>query len=269
MGTTTGRGPTPGGTRLPHPYKTSSPSSRGLQAESNAKRDRPPTLHPFRRGSMPRSGGNRHSPGKSPVGWAKRSVPINFSYFHSLVATLTLQLGIPKFMDYRRHYQPGGTYFFTVVIQQRQPLLIKHIDHLRAAFRYGLQRYPFTIDAIVILPDHLHTLWRLPEGDHNFSLRWMVIKRKFSAGLSANPGSPSKQAKREKGIWQRRFWEHCIRDEEDWRRHMDYIHHNPVKHGYCLSPSEWPYSSFQQLVKRGLYRPDWGVDFSPQVSPTE
>jgi putative transposase len=163
-------------------------------------------------------------------------------------------------MDYRRHYQPGGTYFFTVVTAHRRPLLIEHIDRLRAAFQHGIKRYPFTIEGIVVLPDHLHTLWRLPAGDDNFSLRWMVIKRKFSAGLNANPVNRSKQAKREKGIWQRRFWEHCIRDADDWQRHMDYIHYNPFKHGYCLTPSEWSYSSFDRAVKQGLYPVDWGAN---------
>jgi putative transposase len=113
-------------------------------------------------------------------------------------------------MDYRRYYQPGGTYFFTVVTEQRQPLLIEHIDRLRSAFRHGMKRYPFIIEGIVVLPDHLHTLWRLPEGDDNFSVRWMVIKRKFSAGLDPAIVNPSKQAKREKGIWQRRFWEYPL-----------------------------------------------------------
>ncbi|MBW4519440.1 MAG: hypothetical protein KME16_07030 [Scytolyngbya sp. HA4215-MV1] len=104
-------------------------------------------------------------------------------------------------MDYRRYYQPGGTYFFFVVTAHRQLLLIEHIDRLRAAFRHGMDRYPFMIEGIVILPDHLHTLWRLPEGDDNFSIQWMVIKRKFSAELKADKVNRSKQAKREKGIW--------------------------------------------------------------------
>jgi len=161
-------------------------------------------------------------------------------------------------MNYRRYYEPGGTYFFTVTTQHRQPLLIEHIDRLRAAFRQGIERYPFIIDGIVILPDHIHTLWHLPDGDDNFSIRWMVIKRKFSAGLATGIVNRSKQAKREKGIWQRRFWEHYIRNEADWCRHLDYIHYNPVKHGYYSTPAEWPYSSFRRSVKEGLYLKDWG-----------
>lgn len=160
-------------------------------------------------------------------------------------------------MEYRRCYQPGGCYFFTVVTEQRQPLLIDHIDRLRIAFRHTMDRYPFAIDGIVVLPDHLHTLWRLPDGDDDFSKRWMVIKRKFSAGLAPGVINASKQRKREKGIWQRRFWEHHIRDESDWRAHMDYIHYNPVKHRYCATPSEWPYSSFQKSIEQGLYSAAW------------
>ena len=171
-------------------------------------------------------------------------------------------LGTPMAMDYRRCYQPGGHYFFTVVTEQRQPLLIEHIDRLRTAFHHGMERYPFTIEAIVVLPDHLHTLWRLPDGDADFSTRWMVIKRKFSAGLKPGITNASKLHKREKGIWQRRFWEHHIRDEQDWQAHIDYIHYNPVKHGYCATPAEWPYSSFQRSVQQGLYNANWGTHSS-------
>ena len=156
-------------------------------------------------------------------------------------------------MQYRRFYQSGARYFFTVVTENREPLLIENIERLRAAFRLCLSRYPFEIEAIVVLPDHLHTVWRLPEGDADFSRRWMVIKRKFSAGLPSRVVSDSKTKKREKGIWQRRFWEHCIRDENDWRRHVDYIHFNPVKHGYVSAPQDWLYSSFNQAVRKGWY----------------
>ncbi|MBK1722644.1 REP-associated tyrosine transposase [Thiocystis violacea] len=167
--------------------------------------------------------------------------------------------------DYRRHYQPEACYFFTLVTAERSPLLTEHIAHLRRAFRIGIQRYPTEIQAIVILPDHLHTIWRLPPADIDFSTRWMVIKRLFSTGLDAQPCSASKTRKREKGIWQRRFWEHCIRDEEDWRRHMDYIHYNPVKHRYCQAPIEWPHSSFRRAVAAGLYLPDWGSTPPPDI----
>jgi putative transposase len=172
-------------------------------------------------------------------------------------------------MDYRRCYQPGGSYFFTVVTADRRPLLVEHVDRLRAAFHHGMKRHPFTIEGIVIMPDHLHTLWRLPEGDPNFSVRWMVIKRKFSAGLEVEGVNQSRRAKREKGVWQRRFWEHCIRDADDWRGHLDYIHNNPVKHGYCLTPAEWPYSSFGRAVEQGLYTADWGANSPPTVAPID
>ncbi len=156
-------------------------------------------------------------------------------------------------MEYRRFYQSGGWYFFTVVTGNRNPILIDNIERLREAFRLCLSRYPFEIEAIVILPDHLHALWKLPEGDADFSRRWMVIKRKFSSGLSGAVISASKAKKREKGIWQRRFWEHYIRDEEDWRRHVDYIHFNPVKHGYVSEPQNWQYSSYQKAIDKGWY----------------
>lgn len=139
-------------------------------------------------------------------------------------------------MEFRRVYQSSAHHFFIVVTENRQPLLIEHISRLRSAFRRAMSRYPFDIEAIVILPDHLHSIWRLPTGDADFSTRWMVIKRKFSAGFSTDFVNASKSSKREKGIWQRRFWEHCIGDEEDWRRHLDYIHYNPVKHGYVSTP---------------------------------
>jgi len=157
-------------------------------------------------------------------------------------------------MDYRRIYQPGARYFFTVVTEQRQPLLIQNIDRLRESFRCCLSRHPFEIEAIVILPDHLHSLWRLPETDANFSKRWMVIKRYFSTALPPGIVNHSKSKKREKGIWQRRFWEHQIRDVDDWRRHVDYIHYNPVKHNYVENPQDWPYSSYHQAVHKGWYQ---------------
>lgn len=159
-------------------------------------------------------------------------------------------------MEYRRCYQTGARYFFTVVTENRRPLLVDHIDRLREAFRLCRSRYEFEIEAIVVLPDHLHTLWRLPEGDADYSKRWMVIKRKFSSGFAARTVSESKTKKREKGIWQRRYWEHCIRDEDDWCNHIDYIHFNPVKHGYVAKPQDWPYSSLRQAIDKGWYLPN-------------
>ena len=172
-------------------------------------------------------------------------------------------------MDYRRAKIPGTTYFFTLVTEHRRPLLIEHIDRLRAAFRHVQEKRPFRMEAIVVLPDHLHTLWTLPEGDSDYSTRWMQIKRKFSSGLSAVPSNPSQASKREKGIWQRRFWEHCIRDELDWRNHLDYIHYNPVKHGLITRVCDWPYSSFHRFVERGWYSEDWGGEVSVEVRNME
>ena len=164
-------------------------------------------------------------------------------------------------MYYRRNQKPGACYFFTLVTYQRQPLLTQtNIDRLRLAFKREIQKRPFNIDAIVILPDHLHTLWQLPEHDHDYSIRWSNIKRFFSTGCEQPQTTipKSRLNKREKTVWQRRFWEHTIRDEDDWRRHMDYIHYNPVKHGHVQSPKDWPYSSFNQCVAKGWYEDNWG-----------
>ncbi len=163
-------------------------------------------------------------------------------------------------MEFRRYYQSGGCYFFTVVTQNRQPILTcpDNINRLRKTLLHIKSKRPFVIDAIVILPDHLHTIWRLPEGDADFSTRWRMIKHDFSITVQNDVKSRSQQQKGEKGIWQRRFWEHVIRNEADWHRHIDYIHYNPVKHGYVDSPTTWPYSSFSHAVNKGWYPQDWG-----------
>jgi putative transposase len=122
---------------------------------------------------------------------------------------------------------------------------------------------PFIIDAIAILPDHLYTIWRLPEGDSDYSNRWRKIKGEFSARIPKTENiSKSRMSKGERGIGQRRFWEHAIRNELDYERHMDYIHFNPVKHGYCESAIDWPFSSFHRYVKQGVYASDWGQGVS-------
>jgi putative transposase len=166
-------------------------------------------------------------------------------------------------VQYRRSQQAGSCYFFTLVTYQRQNILLlpDNIERLRVAFKREREKYPFTLDAIVILPDHLHALWRMPEGDKDYSARWSRIKRYFSTacvGVARKP-SASRSGKREKAVWQRRFWEHTIRDENDWRMHMDYIHYNPVKHNYAEVPEKWPYSSFKRCVRRGWYAPGWGA----------
>jgi putative transposase len=157
--------------------------------------------------------------------------------------------------QYRRAYIPGGCFFFTVVTHRRQPLLAEpsHIERLREGFRRTMAKYPFSIEAIVVLPDHLHSLWRLPDGDADFSLRWRLIKHHVATGIPA-PTNP----RGEKLVWQRRFWEHAIRDEDDWRRHVDYVHYNPVKHGYVSRPEDWPWSSFARAQRRGWYPSGWG-----------
>jgi putative transposase len=157
--------------------------------------------------------------------------------------------------NYRRLYIPGGCYFFTLVTHERDPFLSHEnaVIRLRESFHYCMSRRPFVIDGIVILPDHLHCLWSLPENDHDFSTRWMLIKRHFSTGMRV-----ARNARREKPVWQRRFWEHWIRDENDWRRHPDYIHYNPVKHGYVKRPDDWEFGSFRKAVEQGLYPENWG-----------
>ena len=155
--------------------------------------------------------------------------------------------------EYRRNYLAGGCFFFTVNLADRtSDLLVRQIGILRSAIRTTLQRRPFTIDAWVVLPEHMHCLWTLPEGDSDYSGRWRAIKKAFS---KAFPGPAN--ARGERDIWQKRFWEHTIRDERDYRAHMDYIHFNPVKHGFALHPAEWPYSSFRKCVERGLYDASW------------
>ncbi len=136
-------------------------------------------------------------------------------------------------MRYRRANVPGATYFFTVNLQDRQSqLLTEHIDALRNAFRTVQARYPFEIIAMVVMPEHLHAIWQLPEGDADFPLRWSLIKAAFSKALPKQENiSTSRQQKRERGIWQRRFWEHMIRDDDDLEKPLAYVHYNPVKHG--------------------------------------
>ncbi len=162
---------------------------------------------------------------------------------------------------YARAKIPGGTYFFTVNLAKRRgnSLLTDRISTLRAAFAMTARERPFAMPAIVVLPDHLHCLWRLPSGDDDFPTRWRLIKSRFSRALSNTEWrSRSRFDKSERGIWQRRYWEHSIRDDEDYRRHVEYIHYNPVKHGYVAEPRLWPYSSFRRWVAEGYYPDNWG-----------
>jgi putative transposase len=163
--------------------------------------------------------------------------------------------------DYRRAKVKGSPFFFTVVLADRSStLLVEQIERLRAAYRLVQSRRPFEPLAICVLPDHLHAIWSLPDGDDDFPARWALIKSGFSRGVEARPRSQSKIVKREKGIWQRRYWEHAIRNEADLERHVEYIHFNPVKHGYVSRVVDWPHSSFHRYVNQGLLEVDWGGD---------
>jgi putative transposase len=167
--------------------------------------------------------------------------------------------------DYRRWFVPGGTYFFTVVTHQRRAILTDAMARrcLRAAFQYVRAQWPFSIVAIVLLPEHLHTVWTLPPGDCDYSTRWRRIKGCFTRDYVDNGGSQgvmngSRRARHERAIWQRRFWEHTCLDEVDLKRCVDYIHWNPVKHGLALQVRDYPWSSFQRFVRLGEYSLDWG-----------
>ncbi len=155
----------------------------------------------------------------------------------------------------------GSVFFFTVVLAERSSRqLLEKIEHLRQTYRVVQQRRPFETVAVCVLPDHIHAIWALPEGDGDFSTRWSLIKSGFSRSLEPKPRSASKVGKREKGIWQRRYWEHAIRDDADLERHIDYVHFNPIKHGYVTRVADWPHSSFHRYVEQGLLAPDWGGD---------
>ena len=163
-------------------------------------------------------------------------------------------------MRYRRTDVAGGTYFFTVNLAERHSdLLVREAEELRRIIQKVKQSHPFTALAMVVLPEHLHALWRLPPGDADFPLRWSLIKSGFSRRLVKSERiRASRKTKRERGIRQRRYWEHQIRDERDLARHVDYIHYNPVKHGWVTRAVDWPHSTFHEYVKRGMATPDWG-----------
>ncbi len=170
--------------------------------------------------------------------------------------------------NYRRAWCPGGTYFFTVNLLERgsNDLLIKHISLLKDSIRSVRQRHPFHIHAWVVLPDHIHCIIELPENDTDFPLRWRLIKMGFSKSLTIDERiSPVRKKRGERGIWQRRYWEHLIRDEADYRAHVDYIHINPVKHGLCDKVIDWPHSTFHQLVKTGTYPADWAGGYEDSL----
>jgi putative transposase len=167
-------------------------------------------------------------------------------------------------MKYHRTNAPGSTFFFTVVTSNRKKIFIDEqtITLLRQAIQAVQAGSPFKIEAAVILPDHVHMLWRLPGGDSDYATRWRLIKSYFTRrwpGSRDYPTTLSRQSKGERAVWQRRNWEHMIRDEADWRRHVDYIHYNLMKHGLDHAPAAWQYSSFSTFVKQGFYSLDWGA----------
>jgi putative transposase len=165
-------------------------------------------------------------------------------------------------MNYRRNYIKGGKYFFTVTLRDRQSkLLIDEVDLLKNAMKLTQLNHPYLIEAVVVLPDHIHAVWRLPEDDANYSLRWGKIKSYFTRGLQKLGYKLEKNNRNEYKNWQRRFWEHTIIDERDFEAHVNYIHYNPVKHGLVERPLDWPYSSFHRYVHKGLLPKDWGGFF--------
>ena len=163
--------------------------------------------------------------------------------------------------NYRRAKVPGATYFFTINLARRDTtLLVDHIATLRQAIGYVRRRHPFTIDAMVVLPEHLHAMWTLPPDDADHSLRWRLLKTWFSRHIPPGEGRrDSRVAKGERGLWQRRYWEHLIRDDADLQQHADYIHFNPVKHGHATSAVDWPWSTIHRYIAKGWLAADWGT----------
>jgi REP-associated tyrosine transposase len=166
--------------------------------------------------------------------------------------------------EYRRYDVSGGTYSFTVVTHAQAPILCDSTARaiLRAKFPECRKRWPFALVAIVLLPDHLHSIWTLPEGDHDYSMRWAWIKKEFTKEWLRRGGdegkiSEARRARRRRGVWQPRYWEHSIFEEDDFENHFHYVHYNPVKHGLVRFPCEWPYFSFHRWVKAGVYNRDW------------
>jgi len=164
-------------------------------------------------------------------------------------------------MRYRRANAAGGTYFFTVNLADRSSrLLVERVDDLRESVRIVKARHPFDIVAWVVLPEHLHAVWTLPDADADFSTRWLLIKAGFSRRIASGERVRASRATQgERGIWQRRFWEHQIRDERDLERHVNYIHFNPVKHGHVRRPSDWPHSSIHRAIRAGELPVDWAA----------
>ncbi|NEP85190.1 MAG: transposase [Okeania sp. SIO3B3] len=174
--------------------------------------------------------------------------------------------------NYRRPNISGGTYFITQVTYQREIWLCGEVGRkaLREAIERVREKHPFSIDAFVLLPEHFHCLWTLPPNDGDFSMRLRLIKtyvtKHYGQELAINREiSLSRQKRRESNLWQRRFWEHLIRDEQDFANHCDYIHYNPVRHGLCINPQDWQFSSIHRFIAQGIYPANWGRDESPEI----
>jgi len=167
-------------------------------------------------------------------------------------------------MQYRRANISGASYFFTLVTEKRQQLFLDdiNVNLLRQAFRHVMKKRPFVIDAAVILPEHLHCIWTLPANDADFSTRWRLIKTWFTKHCDEKYKNIPNQArikKQQQAIWQHRYWEHYLRDQTDFEHHVNYIHYNPVKHGYVKCPSDWRYSSIHRYIRQDVLDKDWGA----------
>ncbi len=167
-------------------------------------------------------------------------------------------------MLYRRSKAKGTAFFFTVVTHGRKRILCDEASVLlvKKAFQHVVKQRPFVINAFVLLPDHIHCIWTLPENDNDFSTRWRLVKSYFSRRFDDKNKyvkSPSRASKCEQGLWQRRFWEHTIRNDDDFKKHVEYIHYNPVRHGFVKSPKDWSFTSFHRYVRQGIYNDDWGA----------
>jgi putative transposase len=180
-------------------------------------------------------------------------VPVIFTY-------MLAEISMP---NYRRAYQPGGCWFFTVnLADRRKRTLVERYDVLMSAIRTVKRQRPFRLDTLVVLPDHLHSIWELPEGDTDFPGRWRAIKSRFSAAMPVDEvRTPVQIARAERGIWQRRYWEHLIRDDDEHRSYVEYCYYNPVKHGYVSAVRDWPHSTYRRDVRAGLYAPDFDIRY--------
>jgi len=164
-------------------------------------------------------------------------------------------------VSYRRNHVAGGTYFFTVNLRdRRQTLLADHAEALREVVRGVRREIPFVIDAMVILPDHWHAVWTLPEGDAAYARRIRLIKSRFTRTLLAAGVALTKDRRGDYDLWQKRYWEHTIRDERDFEAHVNYVHINPVKHGYAKRAVDWPYSTLHRYIRNGVLPADWAFE---------